>query len=141
MKRCCDCKVDKPEDAFAKMTLICRECKRIRDKAHYQRNRSKILEHNKAYNQANKESVYSASKKYNQEQRAIAAGVEVDISITYQELFDRDGGICQLCFKPVLLVYASMDHKKPLSSGGKHVWDNVQLTHIQCNKEKGVKYG
>lgn len=141
MKRCCDCKVDKPEEAFAKKTNICRACKRVRDKLHYQRNRSTILEHNKAYNQEHKESVYSASKKYNQERRALEAGVECDTSITYQGLFERDKGICQLCMKPVPLEYATIDHKKPYALGGTHTWNNVQLAHFNCNAKKGTSYG
>lgn len=30
-----------------------------------------------------------------------------------------------------------MDHKKPISKGGSHTWDNIQLAHHVCNSRKG----
>lgn len=31
----------------------------------------------------------------------------------------------------------SIDHIRPLSKGGTHTWDNVQLAHLKCNIKKG----
>lgn len=33
----------------------------------------------------------------------------------------------------------SVDHIIPVAKGGKSTLDNLQLTHLQCNKAKGVK--
>lgn len=33
--------------------------------------------------------------------------------------------------------YPSMDHIVPLSQGGMHEWNNVQLAHFKCNAVKG----
>lgn len=68
---------------------------------------------------------------------------EHDNDITLEKLFDRDKGICRLCGKPCDRNdktcgpnYPSIDHIIPISKGGKHVWDNVQLAHRQCNIAK-----
>lgn len=34
-------------------------------------------------------------------------------------------------------MYPSIDHIVPMSKGGGHVWENVQVAHIICNTEKG----
>lgn len=63
-----------------------------------------------------------------------------------EEIFERDNWVCQLCFEEVdpLLFYphpesASLDHIVPLSLGGTHTEDNVQLAHLFCNISKGGK--
>lgn len=71
---------------------------------------------------------------------------EFDRSITLKELIKRDGGICQLCGKPtdgsdindghIGKRYPTLDHIVPLSKGGTHTWDNVQLAHMSCNARK-----
>lgn len=35
--------------------------------------------------------------------------------------------------------YPSMDHIVPLSQGGMHEWNNIQLAHFKCNAVKGDK--
>ena len=35
------------------------------------------------------------------------------------------------------LNYPSIDHTVPVSKGGTHTWDNVQLAHFYCNRVKG----
>lgn len=64
----------------------------------------------------------------------------------HAEVFERDGWICQLCTEPVdrMLAYPdpmsqSLDHVIPLSRGGHHVWDNVQLAHLICNTRKQAR--
>lgn len=67
------------------------------------------------------------------------------------DLIERDGGICQLCGGKVDMNdgyfdesgyfhtgknYPTIDHIKPLSKGGFHVWENVQLAHQACNSAK-----
>ena len=59
--------------------------------------------------------------------------------ITPLELFKRDNGICGICENPVDFPQVSIDHIKPVSEGGQHSWDNVQLTHYICNVIRGKK--
>lgn len=76
---------------------------------------------------------------FRQRHRALQLRVECGIRITLAKVFKRDAGICQLCKKWVQPRYASMDHKFPLSKGGTHTWDNIQLTHLKCNLRKGAR--
>lgn len=74
--------------------------------------------------------------------RASLAGVPrepIDISV----LWERDKGVCQLCMNPIDRslkdrdpMMMSVDHIVPLSKGGPHTIDNVQLAHFGCNARK-----
>lgn len=55
-----------------------------------------------------------------------------------QRLWERDGGICQLCGDPVELRVIHIDHIKPRCVGGPDTWDNLQATHKACNLKKGA---
>jgi len=78
-------------------------------------------------------------------------GKIIDSDITLMKLSVRDDGICRLCGLPVdwsdYIVdengtfiagknYPSVDHIYPISRGGLHAWDNVQLAHFSCNSFK-----
>ena len=78
---------------------------------------------------------------------------KVDSNISLLALFARDGGICKICGLPCDYtdyeldgkyfiagnLYPSIDHVKPLSKGGSHTWDNIQLVHKRCNSIKSNK--
>lgn len=57
----------------------------------------------------------------------------------------RDGGLCQLCFRPIDFSLAgtnhrmapSVDHIIPKSKGGKGTRDNLRLAHACCNGKRG----
>lgn len=72
---------------------------------------------------------------------------KADMTITLTKLYMRDGGVCQICGKHIDFDrdsnsddYPSIDHIKPLSRGGLHIWDNVQLACRRCNALKGDKW-
>lgn len=82
-------------------------------------------------------------------------GIEVDADINLPRLAKRDKNICAICGKEVdwndiyetedgrkicLGNYPSIDHILPISLGGLHAWDNVQLAHMRCNSLKGNRY-
>ena len=67
----------------------------------------------------------------------------VDYSITLTKLVKRDNGVCHICGQRVDMRadgnsewYGSIDHVKPISKGGNHVWGNVKLAHRRCNTVK-----
>jgi len=70
----------------------------------------------------------------------------VDKDITLEALYRRDSGVCRLCGKKcdwndktnesVGPTYPSIDHIIPVSRGGLHAWNNVQLAHFECNWKK-----
>ncbi len=82
----------------------------------------------------------------NHRKRARRLGVEYEPGITLKKLIERDGNVCKICGKPCDAndrrygssgpLYPSIDHIKPMSKGGTHTWDNVQLAHIMCNSIK-----
>lgn len=64
------------------------------------------------------------------------------------DIYNRDKWICQICKKPVKKELsfphpkcASLDHVIPLSRGGTHESENVQLAHLSCNTSKGNRVG
>lgn len=75
---------------------------------------------------------------------------DFDKTITLEKVIEKYNGICQLCGKPINRNdiqnkhigkrYPTVDHIKPLSRGGTHTWDNVQLAHMSCNSSKCDKY-
>jgi 5-methylcytosine-specific restriction endonuclease McrA len=67
-----------------------------------------------------------------------------DALITPASVYRRDGGRCGLCRRKVSarLRYphpgaATVDHIVPITAGGRHVLENVQLAHARCNIAKG----
>ena len=51
-------------------------------------------------------------------------------------LYQRDRGMCGICRKRVARSQMSIDHIVPISRGGTHTWDNVQLAHTECNRRR-----
>lgn len=61
-------------------------------------------------------------------------------------LGNRDGWTCGICDEPIdkTIAYpdrmaATIDHIVPISHGGRHRWDNVQISHFACNMLKADK--
>lgn len=110
---------------------------------YYEKNRERLLQYGRAYNATEQGRARSALAKAKRRAH-IATG---DPGITLRALYDRDGGRCQLCgglcdYDDFILrdgvtvvgnLYPSIDHVVPLSRGGSHTWDNVQLAHKGCN--------
>lgn len=80
--------------------------------------------------------------------------ITVDKGITLPKLAKRDHNQCQICglfvdwedfietnkTKICGDMYPSIDHIMPISLGGMHSWNNVQLAHRGCNTKKKNKY-
>ena len=71
---------------------------------------------------------------------------EFDESATLPNVFNRFKGICQSCGDQLTFdedwlsgKYPSIDHVIPLSKGGTHTWDNIQLLCRSCNCKKSNK--
>ena len=81
-------------------------------------------------------------------------GITIDSDISLFKLAERDHNQCQICglfvnwddFKETDTtiicgdMYPSIDHILPISKGGLHSWDNIQLAHRICNTRKGNRY-
>lgn len=67
-----------------------------------------------------------------------------DLTINLYKVYDKFNGVCVGCGKVLNFEvdsnsddYPSIDHILPLSKGGLHRWDNVQLMCRKCNMFKG----
>lgn len=66
--------------------------------------------------------------------------------VSRDEIFERDGYVCQLCDEPVDLDlkfpdpgFGTLDHIIPIAKGGSHTLWNLQLAHFLCNQRKSDK--
>lgn len=67
------------------------------------------------------------------ETRARRLGIEwapVDFSVIY----DRDRGVCGICSQPVGFDVFTIDHIVPVSKGGPHIEQNLQITPATLRK-------
>jgi 5-methylcytosine-specific restriction endonuclease McrA len=100
--------------------------------------RGSLQDYMRAWSAAHPESGRTTTRAY----RARKTGVETE-PYTLAEIYERDRGICQLCYKRVPTKTkgrssqrASIDHIIPLSKGGNNLKANVQLAHDHCNQRK-----
>jgi 5-methylcytosine-specific restriction endonuclease McrA len=120
------------------------ERKREFSNAYYENNKERVAVVHREYLKNNPD----VRKERNKRRRARERGASVELFKSI-EIYKRDGWICQLCKKKVNKRFtypnpwsASIDHIIPLSKGGGHSRDNVQMAHLICNKKAftgGVK--
>ena len=53
------------------------------------------------------------------------------------EIFNRSGGVCKICGKPLHKYNYTIDHILPLSRGGTNNPENLRAVHSDCNRLKG----
>lgn len=56
--------------------------------------------------------------------------------VNRRAIYERDGGKCGICHKPVAFKDMHLDHIIPLARGGTHEPRNVQVAHKTCNLRK-----
>lgn len=85
---------------------------------------------------------YTRGRRY----RDLAQKGHSDPSVTLEAVFEKFNGQCCICnnklsfdFEITSNRYPSIDHIIPLSRGGFHEWNNVQLLCRGCNIKKGAK--
>lgn len=110
--------------------------------------KKRIQEYNKSYNAANLDKF----RGYEAEKRALKQQLPSE-KFSHEEIFERDGWVCQICFESVPRdltdqyhpLYPNLDHiiplkaDVPLDENPGHVRSNVQLTHRVCNVTKKNK--
>ncbi len=55
-------------------------------------------------------------------------------------LFEKQRGLCEICHDPIKKSdrqFWNIDHIIPKSKGGRWEIDNLQVTHRECNTQKG----
>lgn len=83
---------------------------------------------------------------YRRRQKNYGKTLNYDEGVTLKQVRIKYKDICQICGKPIdataienghiKRLYPTIDHIIPLSKGGAHTWDNVQLAHMMCNSGK-----
>lgn len=59
-------------------------------------------------------------------------------SLSISDLLKKQNYLCAICGKVMETYYdRSIDHILPLSKGGRHTINNIQITHRHCNVIKG----
>jgi 5-methylcytosine-specific restriction endonuclease McrA len=72
------------------------------------------------------------------EVRARRYGVPWDM-VDLRKVYAHHKGVCGICYQPVSFDEFAIDHIKPLSRGGPHVFENLQPAHKSCNSRKGSR--
>lgn len=56
-----------------------------------------------------------------------------------KNVYIRDGGCCMYCGKKVSIHSFTFDHVIPRCEGGQACWENIVVSCMKCNTEKGRK--
>jgi 5-methylcytosine-specific restriction endonuclease McrA len=59
------------------------------------------------------------------------------IRFSRDNLYARDEGRCQYCYKRYPERELTLDHVLPVVRGGKKTWENIVTACIRCNQKKG----
>lgn len=54
-----------------------------------------------------------------------------------EALFSKQKGRCMYCGRKMTIHHFHVDHKMPISRGGKHIMSNLQLICMPCHGRKG----
>ncbi len=160
-QHCTTCKECKPLEDFHRNSRVrtgrhtrCKECTKIYDRQYKKQNHDRVIANvmnwqannieqrrkhaRDSYWRNREDRIIQHGDQY-RKRRAAKYGAVIDKDITIAKLYERDEGICGICQEKCNWGDKSMDHIKPLSKGGTHTWDNVQLAHLVCNSKKGNK--
>jgi len=117
-----------------------RELKRKR----YLENSETVIKRSAKWRRENLHRAREVSRNKEYRRRSRIKNTEVE-KIYLSDVYELCNGVCGICLEYVdkNLCYphpmsATIDHIVPLSKGGAHVRDNIQLAHATCNKRKAA---
>lgn len=59
------------------------------------------------------------------------------LQLIYENNIKKYGTLtCYLCHKPIEFGKDTIDHKNPISRGGRNVYDNIEISCFRCNCRK-----
>lgn len=133
---CSTCRCVLSEDRKDRRCLSCRNdyCRHRRRLAHPDGPR----ERGRRCRAANPEKKREDRKRYRARYRAQKKGCEV-AAVDLRIVIERSGGKCCLCNALVPEELRHIDHIIPLSKGGPHSQENLQLLCYRCNCRKSAK--
>lgn len=134
-RKCKDTNPDYFKTHYAKN----RERKKRQSLEWYRQNTQRHADRQKLYNAAHPDQIRATGRRASNKRRAITKNVFVEV-VDPETVFDRDKGRCGICMKAVKKTSDwEIDHIIPISKGGAHSYDNVQLAHMKCNRSKSAK--
>ena len=89
-------------------------------------------EYDSRWRKSHREQVNALTAGYRARKLSAATG-----KVDYKAIIVRDKMICGICHKRVVRQDLAFDHIIPLTCGGSHTEDNIQVTHRSCNSAKG----
>lgn len=104
-------------------------------RAHYQKNKAKIIQTNRKYQSRNKARLWHASQK----RRALIAKATINlksIEMFYKEVRARETAYCYYCGIGMHPSQVHFDHIIPLAKGGMHCVENLCVACTPCNLSK-----
>ena len=138
-------------DPWLDEEFVCTECGRVFTRHQYMEKMNRTSRLFKTPKYCSKKCYQKVRNRMARAKKRSRRKMEKDCIIPLGDLVERDGGICQICGGEVDFSdgyydssgrfhvgrnYPSLDHIIPLSRGGFHTWDNVQLAHQGCNAGK-----
>lgn len=156
MKKCSDCKVDKPENEFYKtsktggLRSYCKTCSKIRSRKYLKENPERERQHQQTYRDKHREQLNAWfvewRRKNNSRAKEISAKArakrkealgDFDLPAGFWDvLLDFYNGVCLSCGSDGKL---ELDHVLPLAKGGTHSIENFQILCRSCNARKATK--
>jgi 5-methylcytosine-specific restriction endonuclease McrA len=158
MKRCCNCKEEKPLDEFYRArtrkdgrATVCKQCSKelsaewialhpekvaIYSRQKYERHTEAHQASTRRWVKKHPERVKELHRISESSRRARKRDQFVE-KIDPMIVYSRDEGLCGICDTTVYGEF-HIDHVVPLSKGGEHSYANVQLAHPSCNLSKGA---
>ena len=134
------------EKEYTPRTFVCKECGNVVStkcgdtRREFCCDTCEAVYYRRKEHQTTRHKAFCRESKQRREKQIAAGFVE---SVSYERLYERDHGICQICGMPVPddkfaddSWGGTIDHIVPLSRGGKHGQSNCQLTHRICNSLK-----
>ena len=130
----------------------------IRAKKYYGDNKEHYSKYHEQYYQKNKECIAMRIKRYRNtlkgkagrkvhthNRRALEKGLTKEIIQQVYEANIAKYGVltCYLCGKPIIEgdknLKDSLDHSTPLTREGTNKYENLGISHLKCNLQKGTK--
>lgn len=144
----------------------CKTCKKVRDKARYEKNTAQIKEKTKKWLEANSDRNRKTQAEYRAKNPELCAGTSKKWKMLHPEavsiqrqnrrslvkaasgklsdgivekLLNLQKGLCPCCKKKLGNSY-HLDHIIPLALGGSNSDENIQLLRSTCNMQKNAKH-
>lgn len=153
-KKCTQCYTHKNLSEFSKdkknkdgLRSMCKACDCKRRREYYKKNKEHELRRNKIYYDSNKDSITEFMREYSKEYRQ-ANSDKVNFNNNKRralknktgcELTENEQFAIKLMYEDASILNYHVDHIVPLSRGGKHHPDNLQIVSPSYNLSKNDK--